>query len=96
MLTVTVTATDLRENAHPFAAGRLTFGLDGRGGLLILRADPRIILHTQIISLMLRDPGAGVALDDDLLRIRGRDRTVLYRLSGYLPELRAWTAEWPD
>jgi hypothetical protein len=96
VMTVTVTATH-RESAHPFATGKLVFGIDGTGRPpLIIRADPRIILYKQVISLMTGDPSFGVMLSDGMLRICGQDRSVLYRLGEYMPESRAYPAEWPD
>lgn len=65
-------------------------------GLRIDHADPRILISTEVLEDIRRDPGPGITLNGDLLRIEGVNRTVIYRIGEKAPDLYAHHAQWPD
>lgn len=74
--------------------------LDG-WALRILRADPRVLVDAAVLGQILNNhpdhPVQAIPQQDAVyLRIRGVNRTVVYRIGEYLPERRAYVAQWPD
>lgn len=66
------------------------------GRVRIEHADPRLTIGAQVLDSIRRNPGPGVSLNDDILRIEGVNRTVVYRIGAKVPDQRAYYAEWPD
>jgi hypothetical protein len=74
------------------------------GGLRIDRADPRILISTELIDMIADNPSPLARLDTTgcqtfigaLLKIDAANRQVVYRITGWLPRIRGFTAEWPD
>lgn len=79
------------------------------GQLLILQADPRTLIHPEVLAEMRagRLPWARVLQgpDGELVWIQGANRSVLYRILGQVPPFpgaatdpRTWPylAQWPD
>jgi hypothetical protein len=68
-------------------------------------ADPRILVSAELVdqaAFRVR-PDIELSLDHAadghvgaLLKIRGTNRTVIYRLAKYIPAVRGYIAEWPD
>lgn len=79
-------------------------------GIRVDRADPRILISGELLDETARDPGPPAWLDTTgcapppyratyagaVLRIEGVNRTVVYRVTGYVPAIHAYIAEWPD
>lgn len=65
--------------------------------LEVLKADPRIRIAGEMHDEMLRsrDPEWGT-YDGELLRVLGRNQTVVYRVVGYDADRHQYLAEWPD
>lgn len=71
----------------------------GTGSALIERADPRIRIADELLDEIERGWGADwLSLNDDVLTLRGQNRTVVYRIDrdNYDPQTRSVLAEWPD
>lgn len=70
----------------------------GESWLEIVHADPRIWITEDMLELIEREgPAWGTAtIADDLLRIVGRNRELIYRIVGFDLERRLYLAEWPD
>jgi hypothetical protein len=81
------------------------------GVLRIDHADPRVLIAAPLLREALFAPAPGVSLTTGLLRqdrngtpfwegavlkINGVNRTVIYRITGYLPRVHAYIGEWPD
>src|SRR5258707_15611036 len=68
--------------------------------LEIVSAMPRAMFSAELLHEVRRGASLDISLDKlgigGLLRIRGRDRTVLYRLVAHQFELDIWFGEWPD
>jgi hypothetical protein len=79
------------------ATGDCVLQTDG-DGIVVVQADPRVLIAGELHDLMREGRGLHrcVTLDGDLLRIRAKNRTVIYRVGEYIPERRAYFAEWPD
>jgi hypothetical protein len=81
---------------------RVTSLHDARGSLMRLRidqADPRILITRELLEQMQPpDPDwpLPATFDGEIVRIRGENRSVIYRVVRYLPELGCYEAEWPD
>lgn len=74
-----------------------------RPRLHIDRADPRARLHADLLAELDRGSRSGtlradVAFADDVLTIRGTNRTVVYRIDrdDYEPASRTYGMQWPD
>jgi len=77
------------------------------GSIRIDRADPRVLIAAEVLAEIFIKPMAGVSLSPEhpgghgygvgtLLKICGVNRTVIYRITDYLPRVHAYVAEWPD
>lgn len=78
------------------------------GTLLIDRADPRVLISAEIIDEVASGRARPEATLDRLnftvpnghvgaaLKIRAANRTVIYRLTDYLPSVHGYVGEWPD
>ena len=81
---------------------RLTSLHDACGSLERLRidqADPRVLIAREVLEQMPSpDPDwpLPATFDGETVRIRGENRSVIYRVGRYLPELGCYEAEWPD
>ena len=75
---------------------------DAHGSLMRLRidrADPRVLITREMLFQMpAPDPEWPwpATFDGNVVRIRGENRTVLYRIGQYLPDRDCYEAEWPD
>jgi hypothetical protein len=69
-----------------------------RVDLYIDHADPRVLVADEVLAEWRQGNyyHPALTLDGDLVKIRARNRTVVYRLVEHVPEWRAWIAEWPD
>lgn len=75
----------------------LTLIRDEQGDRLhIDQADPRILISTCLIDMLLADPPLYVSLEDDVLRVVADNGVAVYRIGKPVPELWAYEAEWPD
>lgn len=72
---------------------------DGIGNLYVERADPAITIADRVVDECLAgnhhraievDPFLG------LIKIRAKNRTVVYRLVQHVPEFEVWVAQWVD
>jgi hypothetical protein len=75
---------------------RLVVDGDGTRRLYIDQADPVIRASKQIIDYARTGDAPWTSMDGDLLRIKAENRTVIYRIGEYLPEIGCYAAEWPD
>ena len=80
------------------------------GNVRVDRADPRILVSGELLDEIARDPGPPAWLDTTgcapppyratytgaVLRIEGVNRTVVYRITEYIPAIHAYIGEWPD
>jgi hypothetical protein len=74
------------------------------GGIRIDHADPRVLISAEILDAV---NGAGprsawldlarcATYDGVLLKIHGVNRTVIYRITEYVPRIHGYIGEWPD
>lgn len=62
----------------------------------IIRADPQILISTELL-LDIAAGGSRIAtLDGDLLKIDAANRTVIYRIGDLTHDGYCYHAEWPD
>lgn len=74
------------------------------GSIRIDRADPRILISAELLDAIVDDPPPHAWLDFSgcttydgaVLRICAVNRTAIYRITGYIPQIRGYIAEWPD
>jgi hypothetical protein len=74
---------------------------DGR--IRIDHADPRILISAELLDLIVDNPDDNrwmdlrgcTTYDGGVLTINGSNRTVIYRITGYVPRVRGFIAEWP-
>ena len=77
------------------------------GTFRIDHSDPRILISAEVLDAMVEDRwNGGVAFRPGtsgrttymgaLLKIADVNRTVIYRITEWLPRIRAYIAEWPD
>jgi hypothetical protein len=77
------------------------------GALVIDYADPRLVISAQVVEgIVCGDlPEATLTHADytrpgghagALLKFRASNRTVIYRLTEWLPSIRAYIGEWPE
>jgi hypothetical protein len=74
------------------------------GTIRIDHADPRILISAEVLDAIVdeRPPQASLDLagcttyDGAVLRIHGVNRTMVYRITEYVPSVRGYIAEWPD
>lgn len=76
--------------------------------LVIDHADPRVVISAQIVDQVARGEARPEATLDRLdftvpnghvgalLKIQGANRNVVYRLTEWLPSIRAYVGEWPE
>jgi len=80
---------------------------DDKGNIAAVRidhADPRILISAELLDAVVDDPTPNAWLDlagcttydGALLKIHGVNRTVIYRITGYVPHVRGYIGEWPD
>src|SRR5258708_3606677 len=78
-----------------------------KDSIWIAHADPRILIAAEILAQAAAGTMPHVWLDwphppDDpfyagaVLKIDGVNRTVIYRITEYVPRVRGYIAEWPD
>lgn len=86
------------------------YGDDGmQTGIRIDHADPRVLISAEVLDAIMDGSSspatlyrprtlAGSALYESgtLLKIPGVNRTVVYRVTEYVPAINAYIAEWPD
>jgi hypothetical protein len=73
-------------------------------GYRIDRADPRVLISALLLDGIADHPEPWAWLDTSgcttymgaLLRLTGTNRKVIYRITGWLPRIRAFIGEWPD
>jgi hypothetical protein len=65
-------------------------------GIRVDRADPRILISEEALRDFREHEVLCGEVDGDILRIRGVNRAVVYRIRNYLPDQRAYVLEWPD
>jgi hypothetical protein len=81
------------------------------GGIRVDHADPRILISGELLREALFATWPGVSLSTGLLRqdrngtpfwegavlrIEGVNRTVIYRITEYVPSVNVYIGEWPD
>lgn len=65
--------------------------------LRVLQADPQVLVAPEVLDeVAANPPGFPATFDGEFLRIQGTNRKVIYRIGEYLPDRRAYVAEWPD
>ena len=83
--------------------------LDG-GDIRIDHADPRILISAELLYAFTDAPVPDISLrwpspppasgrflyNGAVLTIRGINRTVVYRISEYVPSVHGYIGEWPD
>jgi hypothetical protein len=63
----------------------------------VLQADPRVLIHPEVLAEIMRHPPDDpVTFRDDCIRIRGVNRTVVYRIIDWLEDRQMFVGEWPD
>lgn len=80
---------------------------DGR--LRIDQADPRVLISAEVLTMTCAFPGPGVTVSAPqpgangtpswlgaVLRVEGVNRTVVYRIVRYVPEVNGYVGQWPD
>lgn len=92
-------------------AGELITWPTGTDGQFTIRhADPRILISAELLAKIDTSPAPGVKLDtskccecfrandytEAVLKISGVNRQVVYRITSYVPRIRAYIGEWPD
>ena len=71
-------------------------------GLWIEHADPRVLISPELLTAIENNrAGWPATLEDGVLKIRGINRTVIYKITGRILNGDNWrdpciTAEWPD
>jgi hypothetical protein len=79
------------------------------GRVRIDHADPRVLISAELLVEAFIAPAPGVSLSQPsegpngtpfwegaVLRIEAVNRTVIYRITGYVPRVRGYIGEWPD
>jgi hypothetical protein len=76
------------------------------GGIFVVHADPRILISGEIVAqaangllrpcVTLEMSGHALNHLGALLKIRAVNREVVYRITGYVPEVHGYIGEWPD
>jgi hypothetical protein len=73
------------------------------GSLHIDRADPRVLISRELLDSIASGDPAGIWIESadgkfigSLLTIRGVNREVAYRITGYVSAVRGYIGEWPD
>ena len=74
------------------------------GTFRIDRADPCVLISAELVDEIADHPAPGASLDTTgcetyigaLLRLNGVNRKVIYRITGWIPRVRGFIAEWPD
>lgn len=70
---------------------------DPLGGIEVEHAGPRILIPAEAVCGMERRTcHPDIILDGDVMTISGRNRRVVYRITGKDPCRLMYTAEWPD
>lgn len=74
-----------------------------RDGITVDRADPCILIAPEVLAEVITGNvlpnGNGepyAQLHGDTLKVNADNLRAIYRIVGYLPEERAYLAEWPD
>jgi len=63
----------------------------------VVEAAPRTLVSEEMLDQVRSGGGRPeVTLEGDMLKVRARNRTLIYRIGEYLPERHAYVAEWPD
>lgn len=90
--------------------GSLNVADSGDDGVTIVRADPAVLIAYEWFEHYRSSPAVEVTIDlgrDEpyecfppvdgaVLRIAGINRTVIYRIGQFFPNVRMYEAEWPD
>lgn len=74
------------------------------GQIRIDHADPRVLISAELLDEIADHPADGAWLDlagcstydGALLKISAANRTVIYRITKYIPAIHGYIAEWPD
>ena len=74
------------------------------GTFRIDHADPRVLISAELIDDITDHPTENAFVDltgcetfiGGLLKISGVNRTVIYRLTDWIPAIRSFVGEWPD
>jgi hypothetical protein len=85
------------------------FGDDNRpAGLRVDHADPRVLISSELLDNIADRPADALSIGTQLdlatchtyvgavLKISGVNRTVVYRITEYVPAVHGYIAEWPD
>lgn len=80
------------------------YGDDGTIRLRIDHADPRILISAELLDGVADHPTPHARLDlagcttydGAVLKISAVNRTVIYRITEYVPAIHGYIAEWPD
>ena len=74
-------------------------------GVRIDHADPRILISAELVDAMVDgefpdhcwvDLAGCTTYDGATIKITAVNRTVIYRITEYVPSVRGYIAEWPD
>jgi hypothetical protein len=69
----------------------------GGDWLWVHQADPLVLIDPPLLADVRHvSPHPAVTLRDDVLTIRGQNRTVVYVIGRYIPERGMYEARWPD
>jgi len=76
------------------------------GSIRIDHADPRILISAELLHMIADGDGRDAWLDlrasgmfylvGAVLHINAVNQHVVYRITGYVPRIRGYLAEWPD
>ncbi len=92
--------------------GQCTMTRLANGSIWIDHADPRILISAELLykitDVLVPPPGVSLRwpapppasgrflYNGAVLTIHGANRTVIYRIGGYVPRVHGYIAEWPD
>jgi hypothetical protein len=63
----------------------------------VWQADPMVLIAADLLADLRRSgPHPAGTLQGNVLTIRGQNRTVVYVIGRYIPELGHYEARWPD
>lgn len=74
------------------------------GSVRVDHADPRVLISGELLDDIIRHPSEHVwfefahctATDEGMVKIKGVNRMVIYRVTQYVAAVHGYVAEWPD
>lgn len=79
------------------------------GSIRVDHADPRVLISAELLAMIFTEAVPGVSLsapaenangtpfwEGAVLKIEAVNRTVIYRITGYVPAVHGYIGEWPD